>query len=81
MKLKSKVSKGGKLSIPAKYKKTLNIKDGSEVIFSIKDGEMTITPINLALERARKTLRKYVHEDTHLVDELIKERRKEAENE
>jgi AbrB family looped-hinge helix DNA binding protein len=81
MKLKSKVTKGGKLSIPSKFRKNLNIKDGTDVIFSIENGEMKITPVNLVLERARSILKKHVNNDVSLVDELIRERRKEAEDE
>ncbi len=81
MKLQAKVTKGGKLSIPSKFRKSLNIKDGTNVIFSTENGEIKITPINLALEKARLILKKHVSKDISLSDELIKERREEARNE
>lgn len=81
MKMQAKVTKGGKLSIPSKVRKVLNIKDGTNVLCSAENGVITITPINLALEKARLILRKHVSKDISLLDELISERREEAKNE
>lgn len=78
---RSKITKGGKISIPSACKKYLNLKDGEELIFETKDGAVLIYPISFALEKARKIINKYHDFNTSLVDKLIAERRKEAENE
>jgi AbrB family looped-hinge helix DNA binding protein len=78
---KARITKGGKVSIPSAYRKYLNLKDGSEVIFGIQDNKVTISPLSAALENARKLVNKYHSTDDSLVDMLIVERRHEAQNE
>jgi AbrB family looped-hinge helix DNA binding protein len=78
---RTKITKGGKISIPSACRKYLNLRDGQEIIFDAKDGAVVIYPISFALEKARKLVNKYHDPNTSLVDKLIAERRKEAENE
>lgn len=78
---RTKISKGGKISIPAACRKYLNLKDGEEIIFDTKDGAVVIYPISFALEKARKIVNKYHTPNVSLVNKPIAERRKEAENE
>ncbi len=78
---RTKITKGGKISIPSICRKYLNLKDGEEIIFDARDGTVVIYPISFALEKARKIVNKYHDPSVTLVDKLIAERRKEAENE
>ena len=78
---KARITKGGKISIPSIYRKYFNLKDGAEVIFSVKDNQVTISPLSAALENTRKLINKYHDTDDSLVDKLIAERRIEAQNE
>ena len=79
---RTKVAKGGKISIPSVCRKYLNIRDGEEIIFSINDNnDVVISPMHIALERARKLISKYHDPKKSLVDELINQRRIEAKNE
>ena len=78
---KAKMTKGGKISIPSIYRKYFNLKVGAEVIFSIKDNQVTISPLSAALENTRKLINKYNNSNDSLVDKLIAERRLEAQNE
>jgi AbrB family looped-hinge helix DNA binding protein len=78
---KARITKGGKVSIPSAYRKFLNLKDGSEVVFAIKNNQITISPLSAALENARRLVIKYHSSDDSLVDELIAQRREEAKNE
>lgn len=78
---KAKIAKGGKISIPASCRKYLNLKDGEEVIFSFKEGEVTMLPLRLSLEKARKIVNKYHPSNNSLVDKLLAERKNEAQNE
>lgn len=80
MVFRAKLSKGGKLSIPAACRKYLNLQDGEEIICNIKEGEIILSPLKFKLQKARKIINKY-HADTNLVDKLINERKKEAANE
>ncbi|MDF2965327.1 MAG: hypothetical protein K0Q51_715 [Rickettsiaceae bacterium] len=81
MKMRSKLSKGGKLSIPSNCRKHLNLKEGEEVVFTLKEGEIVISPVRLILERVRKNINKYHSSNESLVDQLIADRRNEAKNE
>jgi len=78
---KAKITKGGKISIPSIYRKYFNLKDGSEVIFNLKNNEVTISPLSVTLENTRKLINKYHDKNESLVDRLIAERRLEAQNE
>ena len=78
---KARITKGGKVSIPSAYRKFLNLKDGSEVVFAIKNNQITISPLSAALENARRLVGKYHSSDDSLVDQLIAQRRDEAKNE
>lgn len=78
---KAKIVKGGKISIPSIYRKTLNIKEGDEIVFNIHNNELTLTPIKASLKKARDMINKYHPTNESLVDRLITERRIEAKNE
>ena len=78
---KARITKGGKISIPSIYRKYFNFKDGAEVIFSIQNNQVTISPLSTALENTRKLINKYHNTNDSLVDKLIAERRIEAQNE
>ena len=81
MSLKTKIIKGGKISIPAACRKYLNVKDGEEILFTLKDGEVVISPVKFMLEKVRKNINRYYPADESLVDLLIAERREEAKDE
>ncbi len=78
--IKTKIGPGGRIVIPARYRKTIGIGVGDEVVL-ILDGEgvRLMTP-RQAVKRAQELVRKYVPAGTNLADELIEERRKETEN-
>ncbi|MCM3681161.1 MULTISPECIES: AbrB/MazE/SpoVT family DNA-binding domain-containing protein [Sphingomonadaceae] len=76
-----KIVDGGKLVIPAAMRRELGITTGDTVLVDVDDGELRVRSVPKALERARAILRKYVPEGVGLADELIAERRREAERE
>ena len=78
---KAKISKGGKIVIPAFFRKKLDLKDGEEVSFDIQDDNIVIISPRHSLKRAREIINRYHSSDESLVDQLIADRRKEAENE
>ena len=78
---KAKIVKGGKISIPSFYRKSLNIKEGDEIVFNIHNNELTLTPIKATLKKVREMVNKYHPTNESLVDQLITERRIEAKNE
>ncbi|MCH9010625.1 MAG: AbrB/MazE/SpoVT family DNA-binding domain-containing protein [Chloroflexi bacterium] len=76
--IKTKLGKGGRVVIPAEYRKRLGIEPGDEIIVTFKDGEIKITTVREAVRRAQAIVRRFVPEGRMLSDELIRERREEA---
>ncbi|HUO14877.1 MAG TPA: AbrB/MazE/SpoVT family DNA-binding domain-containing protein [Verrucomicrobiae bacterium] len=76
-----KINENGRVVIPASFRKALGVKPGDEVILRWEDGELRITTIRKRLERAQRLVRKYIKPGISLVDELIADRRREAQNE
>lgn len=79
--IKTKVSDGGRIVIPAQFRKALGIEIGQNVTLSVEDDELRVTSSKAALKRLQRLVRKHVPEGVSLVDELIRERREEAANE
>ncbi len=78
---KSKIVKGGKISIPAVYRKSLRIKEGDEIIFNLNNNELTLIPIKTNLQKVREMINQYHDPNISLVNKLITERRAETKNE
>ncbi len=79
--IKTKIGVGGRVVVPAKYRKALDLKPGDDVILVLEDGEVKMTTVKQAIRRAQQIVRRYIPEDRDLVSELIKERREEAARE
>ena len=78
---KVKLAEGGRVVIPAAYRKALGLHVGDEVILRLEEGEVRILTPRQAIKRAQGLVRYYVPEGQSLSDELIAERRAEAERE
>ena len=76
--VRAKIGLGGRLVVPAGYRRALGVKPGDEVILSLADGEVRMSTLERAIERAQALVRRYVPADVSLADELISERREEA---
>lgn len=73
-----KIVDGGKLVIPAGFRRELGIAVGDTVIVEVLDGELRVRSRNAALANARRLMRHLVPDGVSLVDELIADRRAEA---
>ena len=69
------IAEGGRIVIPAGYRRALGLKVGDEVILRMADGEVHI------LTRRQALVGKHVPERKSPVRELIRERRGEAADE
>ncbi len=78
--IKTKITEGGRVVIPVEYRRALQLDIGDEILFTLNDGEITIIPRKEALKRAQDIVSRYCSSRS-LADELIAERRQEAENE
>ena len=79
--LKTRITEGGRIVIPAEYRKALGLQVGDEVMLTLDDGELRIMTIEAAIRRAQEIVSRYVPEGRSLADELIAERRAEAARE
>jgi len=61
----------------------MEMKDEEDIILNVNssNNDVAISPMHIALEKARKLINKYHKQNKSLVDELIKQRRIEAQNE
>lgn len=78
---KARIVSGGRLQIPADVRRELGLADGDDVRIEVVDGELRVRSFKAALERVRAMVREYVPEGVSLADELIADRRAEAERE
>ena len=78
---RARVNENGRVVIPASFRKALGIDTGDEVILRIEDDELSISTLKQRIERARRSVRRYVKPGLSLADELIAERREAAKRE
>ena len=76
-----RVEKSGRILIPAAVRRRFDLKEGTEVILRVDETGIRIDTREQALARIRKELRRYIPEGRVLSEELIQERRAEAERE
>lgn len=76
------VAEGEDLSIPASFRDALGVKPGDAVVVEMCKGEVRIrSEQTAALRRLQAVLRPYAPEGRYVSDELIADRRAEAERE
>ncbi|QQS47744.1 MAG: AbrB/MazE/SpoVT family DNA-binding domain-containing protein [Acidobacteriota bacterium] len=73
-----RIAEGGRVVIPAAYRRALGLKPGDEVIIRLDDGELRIITRAEALKRSQALIEQHVKRGCSLVDELSAERREEA---
>lgn len=76
--VKTKITEGGRIVIPATYRKALGLKAGDEVVLTLRDDEIRVISARRAIEQAQALVRRYVPKQRNLSEELIRERREEA---
>jgi AbrB family looped-hinge helix DNA binding protein len=77
--IRTKLTEGGRIVIPAEYRQALGLQIGDELILHLEDGEVHIFTPQQAIRRAQDLVRPYLQPGRSLADELIAERRMEDE--
>ena len=78
---KTKLGKGGRVIVPAEYRRELGVEPGDEIILHLdEEGLRLYTPAQ-AVARAQALVRRYVPEERSLSEELVSERRGESARE
>lgn len=78
--VRTKLGQGGRIVLPAQFRKAMGVKPGDELIMAMKDGEVRVFTRQAAIKRAQGML-KHIAPGRSLADELIQERRSEAARE
>jgi antitoxin PrlF len=79
--MSTRITQGGRVVIPAEFRRALGLEEGDEVILRLVDSELRITGRSEAIRKAQAVVRKHVRRGKSLVQELIRERRREAARE
>lgn len=77
---RARIVSGGRLQIPADVRHALGLTEGDPVRLEIVDGELRVSSIRTVIERIRAEIASYVPSHISLADELIADRRAEAEH-
>lgn len=76
-----KVGPGGRIVIPAQLREKLGVKPGDTVWLEEDNEQVRISSVRQTIRKAQELVRQYVPEGVSLVDDLLAERRAEAERE
>lgn len=75
-----KMGEGGRLVIPADFRKQLGIQVGDELALHMEDGRIVVMTRRQAVQYVQEQMSSYAVPDRLLSEELLAERREEAEN-
>jgi len=78
MESRTQISKSGRIILPVRLRRALDIQAGDEIVMRLENGSIRLIPLRQAICLAQKTVRQYVPEGTSLVEALIEARREEA---
>ncbi len=81
MKYKTKLGPGGRVVIPAAFRKAMGLAEGDEVLMRCEDGEVTLYTQAEAVRRAQALVERYLKDGESMVDDLLQGRRRQVEGE
>jgi AbrB family looped-hinge helix DNA binding protein len=79
--VKVRLGPDGRVVIPAALREALGLKEGDVLFARLEGGEIKLLTPKAAMLRAQAIVRQFVPEGVSLADELIADRRREAERE
>lgn len=74
----AKIVKGGRLILPADYRRALDLNDGDSVVIELDHDELRVRSVRGSFARVREQLRPYLPKGVSLADELSRDRTREA---
>lgn len=78
-KVMTKLGEGGRLVIPAEYRRALGVDAGDELVLILEENSLRVLTPKEGIRRAQALVRSYIPEGRLLSDELIEDRRKESQ--
>ena len=82
--IRTKLGKGGRVSIPAAFRQDLHLETGDDIILHMEDNVIYLTTAQQALRKLQNKVKSYINstgQNISLADELITMRRNEAKSE
>lgn len=79
--VKGKMVEGGRIIVPASFRKSMGLSKGDTVLMELHGDELRVRPARSALRRIQAKYRSLAPSEGLVSDELIAERRAEAEGE
>lgn len=77
-----KIAQGGRVVIPAEFRKALGVAVGDNLVIELKDDELRLRSRTATIKKVQAMVRQYIPDDGRLLsEELIAERRREAARE
>jgi bifunctional DNA-binding transcriptional regulator/antitoxin component of YhaV-PrlF toxin-antitoxin module len=76
--VKVKMLEGGRIIVPAPFRKHLGLEKGDTVLCSIQGGKLTVEKRSAAIAEVQAMMAALVPSGVSLADELVAERREEA---
>lgn len=80
-KVSVKLGEGGRIVIPSEFRKSMGLDVGDELILHMENNKLLLMTRTQAIEYVQEQMSKYSVEGRVLSDELISERREEANDE
>ena len=75
------VGPGGRIVIPAVFRRAMRVREGDRLMARVVDGELKLISPLMAIRLAKKMVRESIPGDDSLVDTLIENRRREVADE
>lgn len=72
---------GGRVVIPAVYRKVMEVEEGGRLMARVVDGELRLITPKMGIRLAQKRVRETIRGDESLIDTLMEMRRQEVEDE
>ena len=76
---RTRIGLGGRVVIPARYRKTIGVEVGDEVVLILDGGEVRVMTPRQAIRQAQTLVRKHIPAGRKLASELIEERKRERD--
>jgi antitoxin PrlF len=72
---------GGRVVIPAIFRKAMKVSEGDRLMARVVDGELRLITPEMSIKRAQRMVRETIPEGVDLVADLFEMRRQEVEDE
>jgi AbrB family looped-hinge helix DNA binding protein len=78
---KIKIGEEGRIVLPLDWRKAVHARPGDELVIRVNDDGLTVSTVQQSIQRFQKLVALHIPPEIDLVDELIRERREDADDE